>query len=280
MCQFCLQHGEGKKWYLQAKNYSEDLLKDVKRQKFIRDFTDPKRFEQGVAGLTRLDKMPRFLRSLMGRLVTGKMKKLHFGQVVPIEDVEKIFGFANAVVRVACICRWQKFKQEKRYCYGMSIGPGGEQFGQLMGSADPSFREGPYASGSETLTKEEALAAFRQHEKEGLCHTIWTFVTPFIGGICNCDRADCLAMRSTVTHGVPVMFRAEFVARVDPDRCTGCRQCLRGCQFGALSFSVGRSKVVVDRRWCYGCGVCRAFCPKGAITLSGRRLDPVANDLW
>ena len=33
----------------------------------------------------------------------------------------------------------------------------------------------------------------REHEKEGLCHTVWTFQTPFIGGICNCDRADCLA---------------------------------------------------------------------------------------
>lgn len=41
------------------------------------------------------------------------------------------------------------------------------------------------------LTKEEALAAFRHHEQEGLCHTVWTFMTPFIGGLCNCDRQDC-----------------------------------------------------------------------------------------
>jgi len=26
MCQFCTEHGEGKTWYLQMKNYSEDLL--------------------------------------------------------------------------------------------------------------------------------------------------------------------------------------------------------------------------------------------------------------
>ena len=38
MCEFCHQHGEGKKWYLQAKNYSDDLLSDVRRRKFIEDF--------------------------------------------------------------------------------------------------------------------------------------------------------------------------------------------------------------------------------------------------
>ena len=26
MCQFCVQHGEGKKWYLAMKNYSHELL--------------------------------------------------------------------------------------------------------------------------------------------------------------------------------------------------------------------------------------------------------------
>jgi hypothetical protein len=38
MCDFCIQHGEGKKWYLQAKNYGEDLLSDVRRRRFITDF--------------------------------------------------------------------------------------------------------------------------------------------------------------------------------------------------------------------------------------------------
>ena len=29
MCEFCLKHGEGEKWYLQAKNYSDDLFSDL-----------------------------------------------------------------------------------------------------------------------------------------------------------------------------------------------------------------------------------------------------------
>ena len=27
MCELCTQHGEGKKWYLQAKNYEKEILK-------------------------------------------------------------------------------------------------------------------------------------------------------------------------------------------------------------------------------------------------------------
>jgi hypothetical protein len=38
MCEFCHEHDEGKKRYLQAKNYSDDLLSDVRRGKFIEEF--------------------------------------------------------------------------------------------------------------------------------------------------------------------------------------------------------------------------------------------------
>jgi len=38
MCEFCLKHGEGKKWYLQVSNYSDDLLRDVRRRRFIETF--------------------------------------------------------------------------------------------------------------------------------------------------------------------------------------------------------------------------------------------------
>ena len=37
MCEFCVKHGEGEKWYLQAKNYSDDLLSDIRRRRFIEE---------------------------------------------------------------------------------------------------------------------------------------------------------------------------------------------------------------------------------------------------
>jgi ferredoxin len=284
MCEFCLKHGEGEKWYLQAKNYSEDLLSDVRRQNFIRQFSDPKfvsqEVEKSIQGMERMKKLPWFIRNLFSRIISRKMKKVHFGQVVPIEEIEQIFDFTGSIVRVACICRHTLLGQEKRYCYGISVAPDGGKLGEIFRSLDQSLYGGLDTEKFETLTKEEAMAAFRSHELEGLCHTVWTFHTPFIGGICNCDRADCLAMRSTVTHSVPVMFRAEYIAEIDPEKCNGCRQCMRLCQFGALGYSASNQKAVVDQNYCYGCGICRSVCKTNAILLEERAKSPVAANIW
>ncbi|MBF0506607.1 MAG: 4Fe-4S binding protein [Nitrospirae bacterium] len=280
MCEFCLKHGEGEKWYLQAKNYSEDLLSDIERRKFIEEFSNPDALARGSAGLERLGKAPAFIRDIFRRITARKMKKVHFGQVVPIEDIERIFGFTNSITRVACVCRRINLGEEKRYCYGISLSPDGGKFTGILRGADNSFFNGPDTSGFETLTRDEAMSAFRSHEREGLCHTVWTFHTPFIGGICNCDRSDCLAMRSTVTHAVPVMFRAEYVAEVISEECTGCRECMRVCQFGAVTYSASNKKAVIDQRWCYGCGICRSVCRKNAIRLEDRSKVPVAAKLW
>ena len=281
MCEFCLQHGEGKKWYLQAKNYADDLLSDVRRRRFIESFlADPEALAREVNDIERLNKMPKFIRDLVSRLITRKMKKTHFGQIVPIEEIEEIFGFVQNIVRVACICRQASLGQEKRYCYGVSLAPDGGRFAEIIRNLDQSFLTGPDFGGLEILSQEEALAAFHAHEQEGLCHSVWTFHTPFIGGICNCDRSDCLAMHCTVTQGVPVMFRGEYVAQVDPDLCVGCRDCLRLCQFGALAYSAANQKAVVDQRWCYGCGVCRSNCSNVAIQLIERQAIPAVANLW
>ena len=281
MCEFCLKHGEGKKWYLQASNYSDDLLGDIRRRRMIEEFfLNPNRLIKGIDFLKRLEKTPSFIRRTIGRIITGRQKKSHFGQVVPIEEIEEIFGFVSHIVRVACICRHATLNQEKRYCYGVSLSPDGGEFAKIMKNLDNSFLTGPDTAGMEVLSKEEALASFRDHEREGLCHTVWTFETPFIGGICNCDRADCIAMRCTVTHSVPVMFRAEYVAEVDPDECVGCRECMRVCQFGAIVYSASTGKVSIDQRRCYGCGICRSMCKKNSIQLNDRNTVPVAMNLW
>lgn len=283
MCEFCLKHGEGEKWYLQAKNYSEDMLSDLRRLKFLEEFAHPEALQRQMVKMDnvfgRVQKMPWFIRSLLNRIITGKMKELHFGQVVPMEDIEQIFKMTNSVVRVACVCRQSTLGQEKRYCYGISIGPNGGKLLEIFRAVEEKFNGGVDDNRFEMLTREEALAAFRTHEAEGLCHTVWTFKTPFIGGICNCDRADCLAMRGIFTHDVPVMFKAEYVAEIDADSCSGCRQCMRLCQFGALGYSAATKKAVVDQQRCYGCGICRSVCDTNAIRLQDRAESPVAN-MW
>jgi NAD-dependent dihydropyrimidine dehydrogenase PreA subunit len=281
MCEFCLKHGEGKKWYLRAQNYSEDLLADIRRRKFIEGFfSNAEGLARETADLERLDKAPPLVRSVIRRVVTGRMKRDHFGQVVPIEEIEQILGFVSSVVRVSCLCRHVTLGQERRFCYGISMAPDGGRLGELLRGLDGSFLFGPDTQGLESISREEALAAMREHEREGLCHTVWTFRAPFIGGICNCDRSDCLAMRSTVTHDVPVMFRAEYVAELDPEACDGCRSCIRVCQFGAITFSAAQKKSAIHPRSCYGCGVCRSVCTRNAIRLVDRRAVPAAAGLW
>jgi NAD-dependent dihydropyrimidine dehydrogenase PreA subunit len=208
------------------------------------------------------------------------MKKIHFGQIVPIEEIEQIFGFVNSIVRVACICRHVTLGKEKRYCYGISLSPDGGKLAEIYRNLDKNFFSGPDVTGFEKLTKDEAISSFHTHEHEGLCHSVWTFHTPFIGGICNCDRSDCLAMRTTVTHATPVMFRGEYVAEIDLDACAGCRECMRVCQFGAVTYSASNKKAVIDQKWCYGCGICRSACKKNAIRLEERSKAPIAANLW
>jgi NAD-dependent dihydropyrimidine dehydrogenase PreA subunit len=281
MCEFCHKHGEGKKWYLAARHYSEDLLSDLRRRKFIEEFYNhPDKLVAGVDRLRQLEQAPQPIRGLIRWVTVARQKSIHYGQVLPIEEVEKIFEMSTSIHRVACICRHNTLKKEARYCYGVSVGPNGNRMAELLGGLDESFVNGVEAGGIERLDKRTALEAVREHEREGLCHTVWTFRTPFIGGICNCDRTDCLAMKATVTHDVPVMFRAEYVATVRPDACNGCRLCMRLCQFGAMGYSAGTRSVWIDPRRCYGCGICRSVCKPNAIALRERAADPVAAQRW
>jgi ferredoxin len=282
MCEFCHKHGEGKKWYLQAQNYSEDMLSDLRRRKFIADFfKEPEDLSETTGQLEGLKRLPSFVAGVLTPVMVNRQKKVHYGQVVPIEDVEHIFSFVNSVVRLPCICRQATTGSEQRYCYGVSMVPQAEsQFSQIIRSIDADYLTGPQTSGLEDLSKEVALNSLRELEKKGLCHTVWTFITPFIGGICNCDRSDCMAMQQTVTLNFPVMFRAEYVASVNPELCNGCRQCMRVCQFGAMGFSAAHEKVIIDPRRCYGCGICRASCTKDAIILNERPAVPLAAHLW
>ena len=98
MCEFCLKHGEGKKWYLEARNYSEDLLHDLSRMKFIENFfNDTDKTRNQVERFAQIDKAPSIIKKLVRWRIPRKMKKFHFGQVVPIEDMERIFEFVLVV---------------------------------------------------------------------------------------------------------------------------------------------------------------------------------------
>ncbi|MBS1226338.1 MAG: 4Fe-4S ferredoxin iron-sulfur binding protein, partial [Candidatus Aminicenantes bacterium] len=101
MCEFCHQHGEGKKWYLNANNYAEDLMSDLRRRQFITHFFEnPGHLAKGERAIAALDVMPDFLWRGLRRKITAKQQVKHFGQVVPIEDIERILALTTSVVRL------------------------------------------------------------------------------------------------------------------------------------------------------------------------------------
>jgi NAD-dependent dihydropyrimidine dehydrogenase PreA subunit len=280
MCEFCIKHGDGKIWYLEAKNYSLDLISDLRRRKWIEKFiTDLENNMVKLGILDRLKQRSSILYGLAKRLFTNKLKKVHFGQVVPLEDAREIFKITNTIVRIPCACRKAAKGKEVRACFGFSAEPN-SLFGYPLEECWPDYSEGPEVRQVEKVDREQAVEMLSELEEKGVIHTIWTFKTPLIAALCNCDRQDCMAFRTEMTLGAKVMFRAEYYASVDWDKCKGCKNCLTQCGFGALRYSLGQGRCSVDITRCYGCGICRITCPEGAITLRPRKEHPVLNKVW
>ena len=114
------------------------------------------------------------------------------------------------------------------------------------------------------LTKKGASSCIEKLDHEGMVNSIWTFGTPFIGAICNCDMKYCLGMRSTFGMGMKPMFRAEQLMAIDKEECISCGACQSICQLGAIQGPVD-GKYQIDHKKCIGCGACRSTCAVNAI---------------
>ena len=153
-----------------------------------------------LAALDSIQALP-FIPDIVGKIATARQKKGHFGQVVPIEDVDKILDQMSSVVRLPCVCRsLTTGRREVRYCYGLNLDPEG------LITQYPDFD-----NNLEWLTVNDARSAIHSLDKEGLVHSGWTFDTPFIAGLCNCDQ-DCMAYRMQVGTGMMQVFFAAIGA--------------------------------------------------------------------
>ena len=278
MCQFCVQHGDGKRWYLQAANYAADLEADCERRgylvSFISEFEDNRRRVR--AGLTALRFVPRPLADRLRQRASEKMQVNHFGQPVPLEESAQILSIATSIVRLPCLCRGQRDPAEG-VCLAVTVRP----VDDVLAKAWSSFSDGPDVSAFQRLEREDALTLLRECERRGLAHTVWTFKSPFVAAICNCDLASgCVAMNLTLTHGVKLMWRGEWVARLADEACTSCGACIPACPFRALSRPRNGGPVVLAEESCWGCGTCRSACPTGALSLIDRREVPGVAATW
>jgi ferredoxin len=284
MCTFCHKHGAGKTWYLQAENYSEELARDPRVRKTLMRVTrtaieDGPRYD---AMIRKFQKAPRPLRWLVNSYTAWDLQRRHHGQVVPMEDLRTLMStVVTSVVRLPCVCRKGSTGDGPAHCMALTAAPGAwEETCRAVIDEDASAGTFtvPEIRSVEKLSPDETLAMLEKFEKEGLVHTLWTFHTPFVGGLCNCDPRTCSALRFLM-GGVDVLAAGEYVAEVSPDLCSGCKACERRCPFGAMTYN-GGGKAAADPRRCYGCGLCRTACPKGAVNLARRPAEATALLPW
>lgn len=274
MCDFCHEHGEGKLWYLQAKNYSAELAERARSKRILKRITRYA-IEEGpktAANVRRFNGAPRVVRWLLGAWIERGLRKDHHGQVVPLEDLRTILdGVVTSVVRLPCVCRKGSRGSTDGYCLAITAAPGtwDETCRKLLRDDAAGPFSPPELQNVENLTNEETLKLLERFEGEGLVHTLWTFGSPFIGGLCNCEKESCLALRYMET-GLSVLAPGEYLAGVDRDLCDGCGKCLKRCPFKAMAFDRSAGKARVEAPACYGCGVCRTACARKAIALAPR----------
>ncbi len=73
------------------------------------------------------------------------------------------------------------------------------------------------------------------------------------------------------------LFSGGYMAKIDPDKCTGCGKCFENCRFESI-IKEDRDESVnyaVDEFNCEGCGVCKLVCEDGAV-----QLEEAINGEW
>ena len=130
---------------------------------------------------------------------------------------------------------------------GMGRGRGGGMGrGQGMGGGLPQQQPAPMPQqASQGATQQDELAMLRQ-------------------------QADTIGQQMQQIHARIQQLEQQkagtIAARVDVERCTGCRVCVDVCPTAAISVSNGTA--VIDTSACNACGLCVQECPADAISLA------------
>jgi NAD-dependent dihydropyrimidine dehydrogenase PreA subunit len=199
-------------------------------------------------------------------------------QTLTLQDALDLIDISSPICFIHCECR--KFKygyverdRSKMTCLGLGIG-------MLRWERTPAR----YVAGAEWVDHDEAREWVIKWNKKGLVQNLMNFGMrnggPYIGGLCNCSRADCASIENRLRYGQGQLIKGERVAIHNEDNCTGCYKCIQRCQFGAIAADIRKGKVQIDSQMCFGCGLCESACDFDAIGLRNRRDFPILRYDW
>jgi len=274
MCQWCVEHGDGKKWYLNTKNYITKELFDSKEE--IRTAADMVfKDSERMFAIDAKKAYPYLDKPIIGKIIGRKVKsifeKRERGQIIPLEEAKAILDNANMAALSSCVCRQSQLGlSDAKYCLS---------FTYLMdyGKEWPDFSR----KGINYISIDEAKETVERAVNKGLVSSVYGFPVPFVGGICMCEYPSCMALKSRLDYGLDYVIRkSEFVVNHNIDKCNGCGKCFSKCQFGAINISRTIGKALFNIKECFGCGVCTHVCEQDAIGLVPREQVPVVKEEW
>jgi Pyruvate/2-oxoacid:ferredoxin oxidoreductase delta subunit len=283
MCDWCTKHGNGKKWYMNARNYSNELAEEYNMESYLTEqwMNFEQVFIRKIMGFSSKDLGYKLKMPIIGRILRKKAESMihsekknrnpvradgHFGQVIPLEDAQIIMSelAAEPIICNYCMCRWMQRKEKEAVCIN---------FGVLSGVLEklPRFipKDRVYK-----IDRETAIEKLDEFNKKGYIASVWFQPVPYINAICSCESPECGALTLRTNFGLNAMYKAEYIIQLDQDKCQGCKQCVATCQFSAIRFIPSLGRVTIDYSKCFGCGVCRHACKHDALKLIPREEYP------
>lgn len=128
------------------------------------------------------------------------------------------------------------------------------------------------------ITIKQAFEILKEADKAGFVHTIYGNCGKQVFGgllppaICNCKPGVCIPLQAWNKWRIPTIFPPHNVAKVDIEKCKGCKICVQRCPFGARIVKNGKCVVIKER--CFGCGVCRITCQGKATKIIRNGHEP------
>jgi Na+-translocating ferredoxin:NAD+ oxidoreductase subunit B len=114
------------------------------------------------------------------------------------------------------------------------------------------------------ISKEEVLRVLDLAEESAL--VLSPSNSQELAAICCCCPCCCPILKNAKLMPRPAdVILSYYQAKIDPELCSACGQCIERCQMTAIKEGEDSSEMIEGR--CIGCGLCVSTCPTEAISM-------------